>query len=218
MEESFLQTLAAQLRRPEGEFGKKVGENMNLGNAQMNRHALRRLAAGPGDRILELGMGNGGFVRELLGPDKTIRYTGADFSGLMVDEATALNQDLVAAGRARFVLTDGLCLSFDDAAFDKAFTVNTIYFWPDPAAQLAEFRRVLRPGGTLLVAIRPKDTMQLLAFTKYGFTMYSAEELEALLTANGFQVVGSVREEEPLRDFGGQILPSANHIVVAKLH
>ena len=77
--------LAAQLRQPEGEMGQKVGNLMNDGNRPMNLQTLAALDAKKGEHILEIGMGNGAFVKNILSIDPTLRYTGIDFSPLMVE-------------------------------------------------------------------------------------------------------------------------------------
>src|SRR6476619_7183860 len=77
-------TLAGQLRQPEGSLGIKVGENMNKGNRLMN---------------LEIGIGNGFFVKDIIASAKDVRYTGCDFSETMIKEAKDLNNALSANAR-----------------------------------------------------------------------------------------------------------------------
>jgi arsenite methyltransferase len=48
-------------------------------------------------------------------------------------------------------------LPFGGASFDKALASNCVQFWRDIPAALAELRRVLVPGGTLLIGIRVHD-------------------------------------------------------------
>jgi SAM-dependent methyltransferase len=43
-----------------------------------------------------------------------------------------------------------------DAPFDKILAVNTMLFWGDPEARLAELRRLLRPGGLIAAAHQPR--------------------------------------------------------------
>ncbi len=43
-----------------------------------------------------------------------------------------------------------------DTPFDKILAVNTMLFWSDPVARLAELRRLLRPGGLIAVAYQPR--------------------------------------------------------------
>src|SRR5690349_11633365 len=86
-------TLACQLRHPEGELGIKVGENMNKGNRLMNVETIRQLQVADNDNILEIGMGNGFFVKDILGAAENVRYSGCDFSETMIKEASVLNKE-----------------------------------------------------------------------------------------------------------------------------
>src|ERR1044072_8000254 len=122
-------TLAAQLRQPEGTLGIKIGENMNKGNRLMNLQSIRQLEISDHDNILEIGMGNGFFVRDIINAATNVSYTGCDFSETMIREAKELNVSI--AGNARFTLCNATQLPFKDGSFEKVFTVNTIYFWED---------------------------------------------------------------------------------------
>ena len=84
-------------------------------------------------------------------------------------------------------------MPFQDASVDGLLSVNTIYFWPDPAAALREIRRVLRPGGRLVLGVRRKAFLLLSPVTWFGFRLYSVRQLEQLLRAAGFAV--EVREK-----------------------
>src|SRR5690606_36268358 len=100
MDEEQIKAIAAQLRKPEGEFGKQLGVRMNDSNQYINRNTITTVDPAPGDNILEIGMGNGFFVNEILSADQSIRYTGCDFSEIMVEEASRLNEASVKTGRA----------------------------------------------------------------------------------------------------------------------
>ena len=77
---------------------------------------------------------------------------GVDISEEMVDRAsTRFNED-PGARNVRVLRADVSALPFADASFDRAYSVNSIFFWPDPAAGLAEIHRVLRPGGMVVIA------------------------------------------------------------------
>lgn len=215
MDEQKLQHLAAQLRQPAGEAGILTGEWMNRGNIQMNLDTLSMLDASAGDNILEIGMGNGFFVKEIVQKHYSIKYTGADFSEVMIAEAKRINAEWVNSGQVNFVLTDVTTMPFKSESFNKVFTINTIYFWEDAVTILAELKRVLQPMGKLLITLRPKRQMINYPFTKYGFTMYSKEEVEQLLIKNGFSILRSVEIQEPDFELNGEMVKMESMVVTA---
>jgi ubiquinone/menaquinone biosynthesis C-methylase UbiE len=203
MNEEQLKAVASQLRQPQGEAGIQVGEKMNEGNAFLNMAAIKQLQLQPHDKVLEIGMGNGFFVKDILSNDPSIQYTGCDFSELMIEQAQKLNECYIQQGQAQFVLGEADELPFDNESFNKVFTVNTLYFWIHPATVLAQIKKVLKPGGLFIIAIRPKHTMELLPFVKYGFTLYSRDELTNLLAGNGFAITNIFETEEPSQMIAG---------------
>lgn len=215
LDENGMRELAAQLRKPEGEMGVQTGERMNRGNKAMNLEAIVQLTVEPNDTILEIGMGNGFFVAQILDVDSSVSYVGVDYSGTMVEEAGKLNGVYVANGQAKFEVALAEDLPFDTHTFTKAFTVNTIYFWEEPKTVLTELHRVLKPGGKLLIAIRPKVEMEKYPFTQYGFTLYSAEDVSELLTGNGFTVSTIVKVNEPDIVIEGKTIEKHSLIICA---
>ena len=207
--------MAAQLRQPTGEGGLMTAEMMNKGNAQMNKDALKAVGAEADDRILEIGMGNGYFVKEILNVDPSVRYTGCDFSELMVSEAAKMNAEWVGKEQAAFVFGDVAALPFEGGSFNKIFTVNTIYFWEDVPGAFAELKRVLSPDGKLFLSFMPKYQMEKYPFTQYGFKMYDKEDVEQLLVANGFPVVSAKVNREPDFILDGRALTMENIVVEA---
>ena len=145
--------IAAQLAKPEGELGIETAARMNTSNGNMTRFAIDLVPCGASADVLEIGPGNGNFAAYVLAKGNGIRYTGVDRSHTMVSEARKINKQHIATGRVRFEWTDGSTFPFADQSFDHVFTVNTLYFWDDPAVQLAEIRRMLKPGGTLFMGL-----------------------------------------------------------------
>lgn len=215
MDEQQLQSIAQQLRKPEGEQGIMVGSMMNEGNRMINEYVLETLNAQQGEKILEVGMGNGYFVKEVVSAASNIEYAGCDYSETMIAEANEMNKDLVEACKARFHHVKAENLPFPDDSFDKAFCVNVIYFWEQPAKELAEIHRVLKPGGKFVVGIRPKHAMLKMPFTKYGFTMYSKEELVALLERHGFKTTNILEKQEPPQEVNGMMVYPESLVVEA---
>ena len=215
MDDQSLKQLAAQLRQPTGQAGIQAGEWMNKGNVHINFDTLEILNAAANDNILEIGMGNGFFVQNILQKNESIKYTGADFSDVMVTEAKRINEAWIKNGQAKFVLTNVTDLSFEDAFFNKIFTINTIYFWDDAIKVLAELKRVLLPKGKLIITLRPKRLMNNYPFTKYGFTMFNKEEVTQLLTQNGFTILQAIEKQEPDFDLNGEIVKMESLIIEA---
>ncbi|HTF82840.1 MAG TPA: class I SAM-dependent methyltransferase [Cytophagales bacterium] len=213
MEEEQLKAMAAQLRKPDGPEGTKIGKWMNEGNAFMNMSTIKALNITAHDNILEIGMGNGIFVHEILDNNATTTYTGCDFSNLMVEESIQNNQDFVASGRAKFQVQTADRLPYPNHSFTKIFTVNTLYFWEDTSRTFGELHRVLSPTGTLIIAIRPKQLMQKMPMTKYGFNMFTKDELCTLIENNNFLVLDVQENTEPPMDFNGQTV-ILEHIIV----
>lgn len=215
MDEITLKLIALQLRKPEGEMGLQVAEKMNSSNALMNQWSIEQLQVSPMDNILEIGMGNGLFARDILVNDPSVRYSGCDYSETMVIEACALNKQYIENGQARFIHATADKLPFGNHTFDKVFTVNTIYFWSRPAEELEEIHRVLKPGGLLIIAIRPASVMKKYPFVPYGFRLYEESDIRILLMENKFRVTEVLEKEEPEQEIGGESIQAATLIISA---
>lgn len=137
----------------------------------------------PESRILDVGCGSGALLRLLgrLRPDA--RLTGVDPAAGMVREA-------VASARAAVLQASAEALPFGDGSFDLVVSSSSFSHWEDKAAGLAECRRVLAPGGALLLAD---------VFTTRGLPMRvfgpggaagSRDRAEAGMAAAGFAGVG----------------------------
>jgi len=106
----------------------------------------RRLAATASGRVLEIGAGTGSQLRWYA--------AGADVTALEPDVSMLERARRRAAqAAARVTVVEGRAeeLQFDDASFDTAVSAFALCTVADPAAALDELRRVLVPGGTLLL-------------------------------------------------------------------
>jgi ubiquinone/menaquinone biosynthesis C-methylase UbiE len=216
MDEDALKLIAKHLQKPEGEIGKQTGVKMNAGNKLMNQASIEQLQVSPHDRVLEIGMGNGFFVKDILSIDPSISYAGCDFSDIMIVEAEKMNQEYIEKGQAQFFLTNADKLPFMDGTFNKIVTVNTIYFWKNPEEVLAEFKRVLQPNGKLIIGLRPKSQMKNYPFVKYDFNLFSKEEVAELLSKNDFDVTSILEKEEPDQEINGKKVKVAFMVVCAE--
>lgn len=186
--------IARQARNPSGWFGRWVaGRMFNKGNAALLEHVLELADPKPDHRILDIGFGPGLLIRWLAERTPEGLVAGVDPSEAMLKVAEHANRDLIASGRVELQQAGIDAIPYADASFDTVCTCNTLYFWPDPAANATEVRRVLRPGGRLLVGFRTREQLDRIGFTRHGFTKYEPEEVEALLAEAGFTEVEGVR-------------------------
>ncbi|NMH89473.1 class I SAM-dependent methyltransferase [Flavivirga algicola] len=193
--------LAKHLRQPEGETGKEIGLQMNKGNKHICLNSYKVLNPKNKNHILEIGMGNGFFVKDLLKMADDLTYIGVDFSPIMVDEANFINEGLIKSGKVRFEQASIERLPFNDDTFDCITTTNTLYFWPQPQDNAEELLRVLKPGGTLLIAYRSKSFLNKLELSKHGFTKYEIADVENILIKSGFKQITTKTIKEPELDF-----------------
>lgn len=185
----FKQTLARNLRQPTGFMGKLVGLFMNKGNDFMNRFTINFLDPQNSDRILEIGFGNGKYIRELAKIANNGIVGGVDYSETMVQQAVKRNKALIDRGIVKIKRGEVSKIPFDNESFNKVFTVNTLYFWPNPSKDLQEIHRILKPAGKLIITFRSKEKMETLEFTKHGFTLYEPQEVVALVKSAGFHFI-----------------------------
>jgi len=181
--------LARQLANPVGIGGAIVGHLMNRSNAEMNRRAVELLEVRASHAVLDVGFGGGLTFRALLARAAEGIVAGVDPSADMVAAARRRLANPVAAGRLRLEVGTVERLPFDDATFDRAVSVNTIYFWPDVAAALREVRRVLRPDGVLVLGYRPAHRLRRTSFARHGFRLLEDEEVLDHLASAGFETL-----------------------------
>jgi len=181
--------LGRQLRQPSGLGGWLIARIMNRSNAAMNQRAIELLDVQPTHAVLEVGFGGGLALAPLLARARSGRVTGVDPSDDMLAAAAEHHRAAIASGRLRLERAVVEALPHGDREFDRVLSVNTLYFWPDPARGFAEIRRVLRPGGKLVLGYRPAERMRKLGFTRHDFRLFEDGEVLRLLGDAGFEML-----------------------------
>jgi ubiquinone/menaquinone biosynthesis C-methylase UbiE len=149
--------------------------------------------------VLDVGCGTGNLLALLADAGARVEaYAGLDLSPDMLRTAAEkLGRSTIPGALAAGSVE---ALPFADDAFDTAVSASTLHDWPDPHAGLAEVRRVLRPGGTLLLLDWDRAPLPMRALnawmriTRVGYRrMYPRGEMAALLAEAGFRVEAQAR-------------------------
>jgi SAM-dependent methyltransferase len=140
-----------QCKKPEGLLGRFVGRAMNRGHAKVRRWGLTHVSLGPPATILDIGCGGGGALGDMALYFPNAKLYGIDYSRDMVSLAARVNTRLMENGRIGILHGTVSSLPFSGNTFDLVTSFEAYYFWPDLIHDLQEIRRVLRPGGSLMI-------------------------------------------------------------------
>ncbi len=116
-----------------------------------------------GDKVLDLGCGNGRFVNVI--KEKGGEYFGTDVSKKLVETAKKLYPN------EKFQTTEPLKLPFSNGYFDIIYSIAVFHHIPSKDFRiefLKEAKRVLKPGGFLILTVwKPKDKQEKGLRTKF---------------------------------------------------
>jgi SAM-dependent methyltransferase len=169
-------------------------DQLHAGGAAATKHALDRLGAEPGARLLDVGCGIGGTAR--MAAMSGLEVTGVDLTPEFVDAATALTARVGLGDRAGFLATPGESLPLDDDSFDAATMIHVGMNIPDKQAVFAEAHRVLKPGARFAIYEQMRtgegDLPYPLPWAEDERSSFveSAVDYETHLEAAGFRIDG----------------------------
>src|SRR3954453_8051069 len=175
----------------------EVGRGQGLGKV---RKALGGALPAFG-RSLEIGAGTGYFSLNLLQAGTVREAVCTDISPGMLATLSANASSLGLS--VETPAGDAEDLPFDDASFDLVFGHAVLHHIPDLARAFGEFRRVLRPGGTVIFCGEPSRYGDLLAALPKRTARLAAPLWRRLIGA------GKLRED-PLADEGHALEPEVD--------
>ncbi len=116
------------------------------------RKAVRLAAVQPGDQVLDVACGTGDLT-QLFAKTKAARVMGVDFTPAMLDIAKVKSRRLSASvsSKVQYQVGDAQKLPFSNSAFDVVSIAFGIRNVAEPSRALAEFHRLLKPGGRLVI-------------------------------------------------------------------
>lgn len=121
--------------------------------------AVKLLDIHPDERVLEVGIGTG--LNLPLYPPRC-RLTGIDLSDKMLEKAQAKIEEL-GLDNVTLKVMDAAAMDFADSEFDRALATYVISAVPDPLGVLREMRRVVKPGGTIVILNHFRSASRVMA-------------------------------------------------------
>lgn len=138
--------------------------------------------------VVDVATGTGLVLRALHARAAGLRLTGIDLSGAMLVVAAAELPDAV------LIEADATVLPLPDSSADFITCVTGLHLFPDPPAAIAEWRRVLRPGGRVVMAtFAVRDATQhggeeRPSYPTHHHLFETPERLAQTVAASGFAV------------------------------
>ncbi|QFZ17260.1 class I SAM-dependent methyltransferase [Saccharothrix syringae] len=151
MANNLMKALDAAFGHPRGKVGELGGRVMARLNAKAEEHAVEVAAPTAEEVVLVLGPGPGVGLK-LVG-ERALKAIGVDPSQVMLAEARDRCAELIVAGRVELREGAAARTGQPESSVDVVVSVNNLQLWGNRAAAFHELRRVLRPGGRLVVSV-----------------------------------------------------------------
>ena len=190
----LMEKIVKQARYPTGTFGKLMARSMNYGHSKVTQWGLSHISINKDDTILDIGCGGGKTVNTLAKTATEGRIYGIDYSEVSVAVASKINKKFIEAGWVEILHGSVESLPFPDDFFDLVAVVEAYYFFPDLINNLKEIRRVLKPGGSVVLineAYRhEKFEKRNTKWARMGdFDYHSPEEFRKVLKDAGYSSI-----------------------------
>lgn len=170
------------------------GEEMEDSHDPIVEPTLALMDLQPADRVLDLGCGSGWLVRRLAARVPNGLVLGVDVSDEMIRHA-----QFASAGipNVRFLHGTAEEIPSSEGSFTKVLSVESAYYWHDPARGLSEIFRVLQPAGSAWILINyyldNPHCYQWKQHFKTPTHLLSAAEWQERFSAAGFRDISHRR-------------------------
>lgn len=184
-------TISGNPGKPRGADGEKMLLRMNDSHGEVTKWAFDFLQVHEGDRILDIGCGGGAALSRLSERITSGHLTGIDYSGVSVEMSQKWNAEDIEKGKMDIIKGSVEELPFEDESFDKIVSVESLYFWPDPAENLKEVFRVLKKGGVFMPVLdvykkEGLDESILQNVDRFNMFIPTRDEFRSLMENAGF--------------------------------
>jgi ubiquinone/menaquinone biosynthesis C-methylase UbiE len=158
-----------------------------IGQDQVRAKLVKALGGGATPRFddaLEIGSGTGYFSLNLMQQGLIGRLTATDISPGMLSRLASTAEGL-GLDEVTTVVTEAETLPFDDESFDLVLGHAVLHHIPDLDRAFSEFKRVLRPGGSIVFAGEP---------SRYGDRLAALPKRTGVFVAPAWRRVVGARE------------------------
>jgi ubiquinone/menaquinone biosynthesis C-methylase UbiE len=163
-------------------------------NASIDR-TLAELDLAPGEVLLDIGCGTGVLLERVAQRQPRARLYGSDLSGAMLAMARSR-----LASPIQLLQANAEALPMASASIDVLVSTSAFHFIRHPARAMSEIRRVLRPGGRLIITDWCRDFLTgrlldwyLKAYDNAHYHTYGSTEFARLLDDNDFDSISLSR-------------------------
>ena len=187
-------------RNPKGFWGLRALKSMNgKHHRALPEWALAEVQIPDNATMLDVGCGGGANIARLLSKCNGGTVTGLDFAKLAVEVSMDVNNNAIVDRQCTIVGGNAIQMPLAKDIFDVATAFETIYYWPSFEVGCSEMFRVIKPGGTVLIA-NERDGLAAedsdLAREVGGMRIYTPQEIEQALSAAGFTHITVKNDEQ----------------------
>lgn len=184
----FTEYIGSQFGNPHGFIGRVCCVIMNVINKAMYKNTVSAIDINSGDKVLDIGYGNGYLLHLIYKKCNTELY-GIDISADMKKQAVKRNKKAEKNGQLFLEIGDCCDLPYENNVFSVVSSINTVYFWNDVVKALTEIRRVLKTDKSFYNVVYTKEWLDTLSYTEKGFKKYDPEQLIEFGRAAGFEQI-----------------------------
>ena len=181
-----------------------LDDNFHPGGEALTRRSVAGMALPPGAVIADLGCGTGSSAL-LIALENELQVHGIDRGASNIERARQRQQESgIEPTRLRFQQGDMSKLPFQHGELDAIIAECTFSLMTDQQAVLNEFKRVLRPGGSLMISdmaiegVLPRDIEEVIAPWTCLVNAHDNAGYLALFEQGGFDCIGSSDESAGL--------------------